>query len=59
MDEIQTFTGQKVVETRMFHKYDQKNLNNFHIYVDGKPNFLVLVKLVNNMVLGGFSALPL
>lgn len=59
LEEMRTFTGKSLVATKMFHKYDPKNLNNFHTYVDGKDNFIVLVKLINNVVLGGFSAQPL
>jgi hypothetical protein len=40
----------------MFHRHDPRNQNNFHHYIDGKDNYAVLIKLSNNVVIGGYSS---
>ncbi len=40
----------------MFHRHDPRNQINFHHYIDGKDNYAVLIKLSNNVVIGGYSS---
>ena len=37
-----------------FHKNPNCNVNP-HLIIDGKPNLLLLIKLKNGQVMGGFS----
>ncbi len=39
----------------MIYKYDTINPINFHNYIDRKSNLLLVIKLVNGYVIGGFS----
>lgn len=40
-------------------KLDKLNTTNFHKYIDGKFNLLVVVKLVNGLIVGGYSHSPI
>jgi len=40
------------------YKKDYNNNINFHIYFDGKPNIVLLIKLKSGIVLAGYSEPP-
>lgn len=42
----------------MIYKYDPLNERNFHSYIDGRKNIVILIKLINEIVIGGFTAFP-
>jgi hypothetical protein len=54
---IESGTGKKIHRSSLLYKHNQdKDLNlNPHSFVDERENVLVLVKLLNGSVLGGFS----
>lgn len=37
--------GRKIIRTHFIYKYDELNKTNFHKYIDGKENIVLLVKL--------------
>ena len=45
------------VRSKLLYRYWKGELNkvNFHEYIEGKPNILVLVRLANCYVVGGFT----
>jgi len=45
----------KIVGTKLIYRYDELNKTNFHRYIDHKPHIVVLVKLKNGYILGGWS----
>lgn len=46
------------VSTRFLYKFDPHDTN-FHKYIDGVPNLIVLVHLSNATKIGGFTVDPL
>ena len=45
----------KIVSTKLIYRYDTLNKVNFHKYIDGKENLVVLVKLSNEYMLGAWT----
>lgn len=59
LKEIKTFTNNNVLESKLLYKYDTRNTLNFHNFVDHKENMLIVIRLINNITVGGFSCYPL
>lgn len=57
--ELRSFNNRLVAETKMLFKYDPRAKLNFHNFIDEKENLFVVIRLVNNMTLAGFSKNPL
>ena len=45
-------------ESKLVYKYDPLNPVNFHNYFDRVENLIVLVKISNGTIIGGFSVYP-
>lgn len=47
----------KVKRSSLLFRFTEKKYSNLnpHILIDGKPNILLLIKLKNGQVIGGFS----
>ena len=58
-NELRNFTHSDVAETKLLYRWDPRNNINFHHFIDGKENLLILVRLINNVTIGGFSCYPL
>ena len=58
IDEIGKYNEKNVCKTKRLYQYDPLNKTSFHKYIDGKPNIVLLIKLKNDMVLGGYSESP-
>ena len=43
------------MKTNLLYKHDAFNKTNVHNYIDNYNDFLVIIKLENGAVLGGFS----
>ena len=43
----------------MIFKYDSLNSTSFHKYIDGKWNILLLIRLQNGFVVGGYCYTPI
>lgn len=59
LKEIRSYTSGDVIDTKLLFKYDPRTTNNFHLFIDGKENLMMVVRLANNMTIGGFSSHPL
>ena len=44
-----------MARTKLLFQHDDKNLMNFHEYIDGITNFLVLIKLENKNIIAVYS----
>ena len=42
--------------TKLVYAFDPLNTTNFHRYIDGLHNLVILIKLCNGIVLGGYSS---
>ncbi len=51
---IEKFEQQKIIQFKLIFKYNEKIILNFHDFVDGKDNFLLVVKLFNGVIIGGY-----
>lgn len=47
-----------ITETKLLYRMDLKNKVSLFNYIDGKYNLFFVIKLANNMTLGGFSIYP-
>ena len=47
------------IQFSLLYKYNPYFQSNFHNYIDNKQNLLLIVRLANDVVIGGFSAQPL
>ena len=45
----------KILKTKFLYSFPTLSKLNFHELVDGKDHYVLLVRLVNNMVLAGYS----
>ncbi len=52
-------TNQRPTQFKLLYKFNKQIQTNFHDYIDGKPNLLLLSKLQNNVIIGGYSRDPL
>ena len=48
-----------MINTKLLFRYDPKANLNFHHFVDFKENLLIVIRLANNITVGGFSLYPL
>ena len=56
MKEIELVSGKrKPREANLLYKSDPKNETNFHHYIDGKSDLVMLFKLKNSMIIGGYG----
>jgi hypothetical protein len=44
--------------TKLLYRYPTLDPTNFHTYFDNKSNLLVMVKLLNGTIIGGFTVNP-
>lgn len=42
---MEKYKGKQIIKTNFIYKYDELNKTNFHKYIDGKENIVLLVKL--------------
>ncbi len=54
-DLIQEKTKRILKKTNLTYRYDSKNQTNFHNYIDGKHNFLIIVRTMKDHIFGAFS----
>lgn len=47
------------LQFKLLYKHQKFQQSNFHEYIDNKSNFLILIRLINNNVIGGFCPYPL
>lgn len=59
LTQLQPFINSPSLETKLLYKLDKLNQTNFHKYIDGKMNLLVVVKLANGLIVGGYSGSPI
>jgi len=52
---IQSRLQSRILSTKLIYRYDTLNKVNFHKYIDGKENLVVLVKLTNEYTLGAWT----
>lgn len=55
LNEIQKATNKKILKTPFLYRLDLKNTASFHNYIDGKENFLIIVKTSKDSIFGAFS----
>jgi hypothetical protein len=53
--EIEAFTHRKIYRTKLIYKFDPINKVNFHRYIDGYMNILLIVRTSSGHFLAGFS----
>lgn len=58
IETLQQFMNEVPVSTRFLYKFDPSNRINFHKYIDGVPNLLLIVHLSNGTKIGGFAVDP-
>ena len=51
--------GRDVMATKLLYRLDVLNKTNFHHYIDGKYNILIVIKLINGSLIGGFCHTPI
>lgn len=52
---LSQFCKIKPSQFKLLYKFNKLINNSFHSYTDSHPNLLILIRLTNNVVLGGFS----
>jgi hypothetical protein len=45
----------RILSTKLIYRYDTLNKINFHKYIDGKENIVVIIKLANEYRLGAWT----
>lgn len=45
----------KIARTNFLYRFDTQNPTSFHKYIDEKPFIVIVVKLKNGNIVGGFS----
>ena len=55
MNTIEKKRGRSVRGLKPVYKYDQLNNINFHRYIDNKNDLLMVVRLINEYVVGGYT----
>jgi len=55
VDALENFTNLKCKSTKVIYRTDPQNTSNFHTYIDKKDNLLVVVKISNGTIIGGFT----
>lgn len=53
--EIERYTKQRILKTRVLYRYDTKNTINFHHYIDGHDNLVAIVRTALGFMLAAFS----
>jgi len=59
LKELKSFSTSAVTSTKLLFKFDQRAPLNFHHFIDGKEHLFIVIKLINNMIIGGYSQYPL
>jgi len=44
-----------ILKTKLLYHYDEENKTNFHTYIDGKANIVIIIKLKNGFFLAAYS----
>jgi hypothetical protein len=52
---IEKYQKRNIVKTRILFKYDKKSNTNFHHYVDGYKNVVLIVRTASGMFVAGYS----
>ena len=55
LDALWDLTKCRCKGTKLIYRLDSQNTSNFHLYIDKKENLLVVVKLSNGSIVGGFT----
>ena len=58
LSNIKDFTRNIRQKARLIFKFDALNSTNFHRYIDGKWDILLVIKLDNGFVVGGYCHSP-
>ena len=58
INKLEHFKVRKVFKTSLVYQYDVLNSTNYHKYIDGHPNLLLIIKLKNGYIVGGFTEDP-
>ena len=56
---IGDYTRSQPLQFKLLFRYQPFTQPNLHYYIDNKVNFLILIRLVNNVVIGGFCPYPM
>lgn len=56
---IAEYTKRHPVQFKLMFKNQPFTQPNLHYYIDNKTNFLILIKLANNVIIGGFCPYPM
>jgi hypothetical protein len=59
IDKLKEFVEGGALKTKLLYRTDPLNKTNFHKYIDGKNNILLLTRLTNGYVIGGYSYTPI
>jgi hypothetical protein len=52
---IENHTKYRITKTKLIYAYDELNKLNFHKYVDGYDNIVLIVKMANGTFTAGYS----
>lgn len=56
--EVEFFSKKVIKSSKILYRYDEKNLTNFHSYIDNYENILLVVELLNGRFICAFSSAP-
>lgn len=56
---IGDYTKSQPIQFKLLYKHQPFIQPSFHNYVDNKSNFMILIKLVNDTIIGGFCPYPM
>jgi len=56
---IGDYTKSHPIQFKLLYKHQPFIQPNFHSYIDNRTNFMILIRLVNNVVIGGFCPYPM
>ena len=55
MQVLEKYSKKTIARTKLLFQHDDRNLLNFHEYVDGVDNYVVLTKLENDNLIAAYS----
>lgn len=56
---IKEYVKSMPIQFKLLYKFQKFVQPSFHSYVDNKSNFLLIIRLVNNNIIGGFCPYPM
>ena len=59
ISQISKNTGKEIASTKKIYAFDKKNPVNPHKYIDDVPDWVMLFKLRNGYIIGGFCRDPI